>query len=70
MFSASAQSTECTSTKIRLLSPSPNHSKARGNKAIAGNGLNIEVRVPSRSRPSWVDTARLVRPNARMIPSR
>ncbi|MNN68379.1 hypothetical protein D3C81_1840850 [compost metagenome] len=52
------------------MSPSPNHSKARGNKAIAGNGLNIEVRVPSRSRPSWVDTAKLVRPKARMIPSR
>ncbi|MNJ70002.1 hypothetical protein D3C77_664140 [compost metagenome] len=51
------------------MSPSPNQSKANGNRAIAGNGLNIEVSVPSRSRPNWVDTARLVRPKARTIPS-
>ncbi|MNP86269.1 hypothetical protein D3C76_1863990 [compost metagenome] len=51
------------------MSPSPNHSKANGSRAMAGNGLNIEVSVPSRSRPSWVETARLVRPKASTMPS-
>ncbi|MNN71917.1 hypothetical protein D3C81_1879040 [compost metagenome] len=51
------------------MSPSPNHSKASGSRAMAGSGLNIEVNVPSRSRPSCVETARLVRPNARTMPS-
>ncbi|SVJ79078.1 Uncharacterised protein [Klebsiella pneumoniae] len=70
MFSASAQSTECTSTKIRLFWPRPNQSSASGSSAIAGSGLNIAVRVPSRSRPNCVETARLVRTKARTIPSR
>ncbi|MNT24750.1 hypothetical protein D3C72_1602420 [compost metagenome] len=70
MFRAKAQSTECTRTKIRLLSPRPNQSRASGSKAMAGNGLNIEVNVLSRSRPNWVETARLVKPNASTIPSR
>ena len=30
MFSAKAQSTECTSTKIRLFCPRPNHNSASG----------------------------------------
>ncbi|MNR19613.1 hypothetical protein D3C85_1364170 [compost metagenome] len=70
MFSAKAQSTECTSTKIRLFCPKPNHKSASGNNAMAGNGLNIEVRVLSRSRPNWVDTASVVRANARTMPIR
>ncbi|MNF99932.1 hypothetical protein D3C84_828510 [compost metagenome] len=70
MFSAKAQSTECTSTKIRLFCPRPNHSSASGSSAMAGNGLNIEVRVLSRSRPNCVDTAKVVRANARTMPIR
>nr|BFE92426.1 hypothetical protein GCM10020185_29620 [Pseudomonas brassicacearum subsp. brassicacearum] len=70
MFNASAHSTECTSTKIRLFCPRPNHKRASGNRAMAGNGLNIDVRVLSKSRPNWVDTASVVKPNARTIPSR
>ena len=61
VLSATAHSTECTMTKIRLLAPSPNHSSASGSSAIAGSGLNIAVSVESRSVPTRVETATVVK---------
>ena len=51
VFSATAQSTACTSTKMTLLSPRPNQINASGSRAIDGSGLNIAVNVSSRSAP-------------------
>lgn len=49
--------------------PSPNHSSASGNSAIAGSGLNMAVSVSSTSRPKRVDTASEVSTNASTIPA-
>src|SRR5205814_9770114 len=51
VFSATAHNTEWTSTNTRLPVPNPNQINASGNSAIAGNGLNIDVSVSSRSVP-------------------
>ncbi|MNT81825.1 hypothetical protein D3C72_2214650 [compost metagenome] len=69
MFSASGHSTEWTSTKTRLLVPSPNHSSASGSSAIAGSGLNMAVSVSSISRPKRVDTASEVSTKASTMPA-
>ena len=60
VFSATAHSTACTSTKITLLSPRPNQINASGNSAIEGNGLNIAVNVSSRSAPMRATLAKAV----------
>ncbi len=51
VFSATAHSTACTSTKMTLLSPKPNQISASGSSAIDGSGLNMAVSVSSRSAP-------------------
>ncbi len=51
VLSATAHSTECTSTKMMETSPSPNQMSASGSRAMAGNGLNADVSVSSRSLP-------------------
>src|SRR5205807_9076390 len=66
---ATAHNTEWMITKIRLLAPSPNHNSASGNRAIAGNGLNMAVSVESRSVPIRVETATVVNTAAMARPS-
>ena len=61
VFKATGHSTECTITKTRLGVPSPNQSIDNGKRAIAGRGLNIEVKVESRSEPIRLDTAKELR---------
>ena len=60
MLSATAHSTECTSTKIRLPAPRPNQIRASGSSAIAGSGLNIAVMVSRKSVPIRVLMAKTV----------
>ena len=50
-MSATAQSTAWISTKTMLASPKPNQINASGRSAIDGSGLNIAVKVSSRSAP-------------------
>ena len=55
VLSATAHSTECTSTNIRLPLPRPNQISASGSSAIAGSGLNIAVMVSRKSVPiAWM----------------
>ena len=51
VFSATAHSTEWTSTNTRLPLPRPNQISAIGSRAIAGSGLNIAVTVSRKSVP-------------------
>ena len=60
VLSATAHSTECTSTKMMEMSPSPNQISASGSRAIAGSGLNADVSVSSRSLPRRDIIARAV----------
>ena len=50
-MSATAHSTEWTSTNMMEASPSPNQMSASGRSAMAGSGLKAEVSVSSRSVP-------------------
>ena len=68
VLSATAQSTEWMMTNTRLGMPRPNQSSASGSSAIAGSGLNIEVRVESRSVPKRVETASVVKAAAMPMP--
>src|SRR5262252_1464830 len=54
---------------MMLLSPSPNQINAIGNRAIDGNGLNMEVRISNRSTPSRVALASAVRRPANAKPA-
>jgi len=56
-------------TKTSEGTPSPNQISARGNKAIAGTGLNIAVKVDSKSDPTLVDTAMVVNNAAKSNPA-
>ena len=67
-MSATAQSTEWTITNTMLPYPSPNQISASGNSAIAGNGLNIDVRSSSRSVPIRVEIAIVVSTAAQRMP--
>ena len=69
VLSATAHSTECTSTKMRLPSPRPNQISASGSSAMAGSGLNIEVRVSRISLPTRVVIANTVSTVASAMPS-
>ena len=69
MFSATAHSTECTSTNTRLPIPRPNQINASGNSAIAGSGLNIAVMVSRKSVPIRVVIASTVRMPASTTPA-
>ena len=66
--SAMGHITACTSTKTMLPLPSPNQMSASGRSAIAGSGLNIAVRVSSRSVPMREAMARTVTRRASTSP--
>ena len=68
VLSATAHSTECTSTNMMERSPSPNQISASGSSAIAGNGLNAEVSVSSRSLPMRDIMASAVNTRAKASP--
>ena len=68
MLSATAQSTEWTITNTSEGRPSPNHSRASGSRAMAGRGLNMAVKVESRSVPTRLVTATVVSSAAMMRP--
>ena len=57
------------STKITLLSPSPNQMSAIGNNAIDGSGLNIDVRISKKSAPICVVLANAVNRPASTTPA-
>ena len=68
VLSATAHSTECTSTKMMEISPSPNQMRASGSSAMAGSGLNADVNVSSRSLPIRDIMASAVNSMARTSP--
>ena len=69
VLSATAHSTEWMITNTRLFAPSPNHSNASGNSAIAGRGLNMAVRVERKSVPTRVVIASVVKMPAMARPA-
>src|SRR5207248_489265 len=68
VFSDIGQRTECTITKISEPVPSPNQSRESGMSAMAGSGLNMEVRVSRTADPALVVTATVVSTSARAAP--
>jgi len=69
VFSATGQVTECTMTKMMVGVPRPHQISASGSSAIAGSGLNIEVRRPSASLPQRDNAATVVSTAAIATPS-
>ena len=54
---------------MMLFAPSPNQMRAIGRSAIEGSGLNIDVRISSKSAPIRVTLAKAVKSPAKKSPA-